>query len=71
MVIDLAMIHAYELARANLLGERPLPPARLLELSEHIEQLSADEAWIDKLVAQADAADGDSVPGPDRGSPSS
>lgn len=57
MVISLEELHAFELARADMLGERPLAPAKLLELARHIAKLAVDdEAWIDRLIAQADAA---------------
>lgn len=64
MVIDLEQLHAFELARADMLGERPLEPAKLRELAQHIERLAADDdTWIDRLVARADAAD---APAPTR-----
>lgn len=54
--VSLATIHAVELARADLLGERPLSPEQLLTLSEHINMLADDDpAWIDTLVREADA----------------
>jgi hypothetical protein len=56
-VLTLAQLHAFELARADLLGERPLSPERLLELAAHMEALAdAGDDWVDRLVAQADAA---------------
>lgn len=55
---DLARLHAFELARADMLGERPLEPDQLLALAAHMEALAeADPRWVDTLVAQADAAD--------------
>jgi len=53
---DLARLHAFELARASMLGEAPLPPAQLLALAEHMEALAeADPQWVDRLVEKADA----------------
>lgn len=67
MVIDLEDLHAFELARADLLNERPLEPAKLRALARHIERLAAaDDAWIDRLAAKADAADAPAPPRPSR-----
>ncbi len=67
MVIDLEDLHAFELARADLLNERPLEPAKVRALARHIQRLAAaDDAWIDRLAAKADAADAPASPRPSR-----
>jgi hypothetical protein len=54
----LRRLHEYELARASMLGERPLAPDQLIKLAEHMEALAAaSDDWVDQLVAQADAAE--------------
>lgn len=56
-MLTMEALHAFELARADMLGEAPLTPDQLLALAEHMEALAdADPQWVDTLVAQADAA---------------
>lgn len=55
--VDIAQLHEFELARARLVGGRPLAPAQVVELGELIDELADQHGaeWPDILAADVDA----------------
>lgn len=55
--VDIGQLHEFELARARLVGGRPLPPAQVVELGELIDELADQHGaeWPDVIVAEFDA----------------
>lgn len=55
--VDIGILHRFELARAKLVGSRPLTPERLMELATFVDDLDAQHGpqWPDILAAEVDA----------------
>ncbi len=55
--VDIGILHRFELARAKLVGSRPLTPQRLMELATFVDDLDAQHGpqWPDILIAEVDA----------------
>lgn len=56
--VELDILHRFELARAKLVGSRPLTPERLMELATFVADLDAQhgpDEWPNLLCAEVDA----------------
>mgnify|MGYP000157910194 FL=1 len=56
--VEFDILHRFELARAKLVGSRPLTPQRLMELATFVDELDAQhgpDEWPNLLCAEVEA----------------